>query len=79
MQKQSRREFIRGLVRYLTLGGLVSMTGVLFARRKRRSTNDKCTNSEICRECRSFKNCSLPSALSARQLTEIKHDKTRVP
>ncbi len=58
-QKQSRREFLRGSVRYLTLGGLVFMMGALFARRKESSAEDKCTIPDICRGCPSFKSCGL--------------------
>ena len=65
-QKQSRREFLRGSVRYLTLGGLVFMGG-LFARRKVLSTEEECINLSICRGCSVFKNCGLPLALSAKQ------------
>ncbi|MBM3237783.1 hypothetical protein FJZ31_15955 [Candidatus Poribacteria bacterium] len=69
-EKQSRREFLRGSVRYLTLGGLVFATGALFTRRKVSSTKKKCDNpglpaatiaaqAGICRSCPSFKNCGL--------------------
>jgi len=82
-KKQSRREFLRGSMRYLTLGGLVFMTGALFARRKASSAEEKCINPSlrsraglslrskavlgICRGCSVFKNCGLPPALSARK------------
>ncbi len=56
-QKQSRREFLRGSVRYLALGGLALMTGVLFTKRRTASAEDKCTNRSICRGCPSLKNC----------------------
>lgn len=58
-EKQSRREFIRGSVRYLTLGGLVFTTGALFARRKASSKEKKCDNPGICRSCPSFKSCGI--------------------
>ena len=61
-QKQSRREFLRGSVRYLTLGGLVSMAGGLFVRRN----SGKCVNLEICNGCPVFKKCDLPLAIERR-------------
>ena len=67
-QKQSRREFLRGSVRYLTLGGLVFMTGsLLFARRKASSSEEKCINLSICQGCSVFKRCGLPLALATKQ------------
>ena len=57
-KKQSRRDFIRGSLRYLTLGGLVFMGGALFVRRKKSSTKEKCNNPIICRDCPSLNNCS---------------------
>jgi len=66
-EKQSRREFLRGSMRYLTLGGLVFMGGALFVRKKASSTEGKCINLGICRSCSIFKKCGLPTALSTRQ------------
>lgn len=66
-KEQSRREFLRGSARYLTLGGLALVTGVLFSREKKPSTAEKCINLGICRGCSVFKNCGLPPALSVRQ------------
>ncbi|HIE26723.1 TPA: hypothetical protein EYP66_05515 [Candidatus Poribacteria bacterium] len=66
-QKQSRREFLRGPARYLTLGGLLLMTGTLFAKRKAASPEEKCINLGICGGCSVFKNCGLPPALATRQ------------
>jgi hypothetical protein len=70
-EKQSRRDFLRGSVRYLTLGGLIFMGGALFARQKTSSAEEKCINQginsssflfDICRGCSIFKNCGLPPA-----------------
>ena len=60
--KQSRREFFRGIMRYLTLGGLLGASGVLLARRK----SGECINLEICNGCPIFKRCDLPPALSKK-------------
>jgi hypothetical protein len=69
-QKQNRREFIQGSARYLTLGGLMLMTGALLAKRRAVSTEGQCINLGICRGCSIFKNCGLPPALSTRQNQE---------
>ena len=66
-EKQSRRDFLRGSARYLTLGGLVFIGGALFTRRKTSAADGKCINLGICRGCSIFKSCSLPLALSIRQ------------
>jgi len=66
-EKQSRREFLRGSARYLTLGGLVLVAGALFTRKKTPLTEEKCINLDVCRGCSVFKKCSLPLASSARQ------------
>jgi hypothetical protein len=69
-QKQSRRDFLRDSMCYLTLGGLVFIGGTLFARRKPSPKEKKCDNpglpaamiaaqAGICRSCPSFKNCGL--------------------
>ncbi|MBC8234113.1 hypothetical protein H8E77_31590 [bacterium] len=59
-EKQSRRDFLRDSVRYLTLGGLLIMGGALFARRSSSSKEEKCTNNlGVCRSCPSLKSCDL--------------------
>jgi len=57
-QKQSRREFLRGSARYLTLGGLIFTGGVLFARRKKSSKEERFHNLDICRTCPSLNTCN---------------------
>jgi len=66
-QKQGRRDFLRGSARYLALGGLGLMTGVLFSRRTTPSKVEKCINIGVCRDCSVFKNCGLPLALSMKR------------
>lgn len=58
-QGQNRREFLRGSARYLALGGLVLVTGVLFSRKKTSAIEEKCINLGVCRSCSVFKNCGL--------------------
>jgi len=59
-QKQSRREFIRGIIRYLILGGLGFTTGTLILKR---ASSEKCARLSVCQNCVYFKNCNLPQAL----------------
>ena len=64
-EEQSRREFLRGAARYVTLGGLVFIGSTLFAR-NRSSSPETCINLEICNGCRVFKRCELPPAVSKK-------------
>jgi hypothetical protein len=64
-----RRECIRSLVRYSVLGGLATMTGMLFLRSQQASP-DACINLEICSGCRALNGCALPPAVTYRTVTE---------
>lgn len=71
-EKQSRREFLRGLARYSILGILTSTTGVLIAKRRGWFGDclfpaEKRVSLEICQGCRILDNCDLPEALTARE------------
>ncbi len=66
-QKQSRREFFRGIGRYLLLGGLVSTSGVLAARRKMASAEEKSVDISVCRSCTFLRRCEQSDALLARE------------
>ena len=63
----SRREFLRGGVRYALLAGLAALTVRNVATRSRLA-GQTCTNQGICRGCQSFAGCGLPQALSAKQV-----------
>ena len=67
--EQSRRDFFRSAARYLTLAGLVSMAGFLWARRKS-AAPEACINLEICHGCPAFGGCALPPALARKRTTE---------
>ena len=69
--EQNRRAFLRGVVRYLSLAGLVSMAGLLWARR-RLSSPETCINLEICNGCPAFRGCDLPLALSKKKHDPLK-------
>ena len=64
----NRREFLRSAARYLALGGLVFMGGLLAARRKSAAPQE-CINLEICKGCPAFKGCGLPPALAQKATT----------
>ena len=71
---QSRRGLLGSALRYGTLGLLGAAGGAAFMRRRRLIREGKCTNRGICRGCRSYEKCSLPQALSAKQvLAGAKH------
>ncbi|MGC8744007.1 MAG: hypothetical protein ACP5T0_09025 [Verrucomicrobiia bacterium] len=62
--KDSRRDFLRAIFRYSTLGVLGTLGVVLTARKN--SNNTECINVPSCNECRLFNNCFLPPAMRAR-------------
>lgn len=61
-QPSSRRDFLRGVLRILLLGGLGAGIAALIAR-----PCETCVNAGICRGCAAFDDCGLPQALSAKQ------------
>ena len=71
--EQGRREFLRSVMRCLSLTGLVSISGILWARRMSASP-EECINLEICSGCPAFRECDLPLALEKRNNQQI--DKT---
>ncbi len=66
-EKHSRRDFLKGVGRYLILGGLVSMTGVMVARRKSASAEKESLDISVCQKCIFLRRCEQPSALLARE------------
>lgn len=62
--KDSRREFLRAIFRYSTLGVLGSLGVALTARNN--SNDTECINAPSCNECKLFNNCFLPRATKAR-------------
>ena len=63
----SRREFLRGGVRYALLAGLAAVSAMVAGRRNQRLPGQTCVNQGICRGCGVFEECGLPQALSAKQ------------
>jgi hypothetical protein len=60
----NRREFLRGSARYTALAVLALVTGRLLGRRG----PSRCVNPPGCATCPVFLDCSLPQALSNKQL-----------
>jgi hypothetical protein len=60
--RPERREAIRRLVRYASLGGLALGTGALAARRQIRA----CPGSSVCEGCPALSDCRLPKAEAHR-------------
>lgn len=71
----SRREFLRGTLRYLALAGLASMTGALWAR-SRSAAPTTCISPGICscRGCPVLPGCALTAALAERAAGRSERD-----
>lgn len=67
-----RREFFRGIARFVTLGGIGMGAGIQ-ARRSLKSNRDanRCTNDWICRGCNRVNTCILPQAQSMRLAAKV--------
>jgi len=72
VQEQNRRKLLEAALRYGTLGLLGTAGGTFFAKRRKLVREGKCINDGVCRGCEVFQKCSLPQALSAKEvLTEL--------
>jgi hypothetical protein len=60
----SRREFIRTILRCSTLG-ILGFVGINLTVRKGSSTAE-CINAPVCYDCKLFKSCTLPRARETR-------------
>jgi len=65
--RQSRRDFLTGMLRTLGLAGLAVFAGTILTRRPATGPRETCINKNLCRPCTAFDRCELPAALSARQ------------
>ncbi len=61
---ESRREAVRGLLRWLAAGALALLGGWLALRRR---SGDGCAVRPACRGCSRLEACALPQAESARR------------
>ncbi len=71
---QNRRELLTTVLRYATLGTLGAIGGGVFAKRRRLVQDGICINSGICKGCGILEQCSLPLALSEKQVLTIIDD-----
>ena len=67
-QVQNRRQLLTEALRYTTLGVFAVAGGSVLVKRHRLVREGKCINGGICRDCTVLKRCSLPQALSARDI-----------
>lgn len=67
-QVRNRRQLLTEALRYTTLGVLGAVGGSVLAKRHRLVREGKCINGGICRGCAVLEGCSLPQALSARDI-----------
>jgi hypothetical protein len=63
----TRRDFLRGGVRYALLAGLAAVSATVASRRVNRLPGQTCISQGICSGCPVFTDCGLPPALSAKQ------------
>ena len=67
-QVRNRRRLLAEALRYATLGILGAVGGSVLVKRHRLVREGKCINGGICRGCAVLERCSLPHALSAREI-----------
>jgi len=65
--EQTRREFMRGVLRGAALAGAAVFSAAMLLRKHRAPTEEPCVNNSICRGCGVLESCRLPQALSARR------------
>ena len=67
-EKISRREFFRTCGRIAIASSLTALTIMSLKRKTNKLNNQTCINVGICKSCSAFNKCSLPQALSVKQL-----------
>jgi hypothetical protein len=65
--KQSRRQFLAGALRYTTLSLIGFAAGVTVMKRLKLLRDGKCTNEYLCEVCELYEGCRLPQALSKKK------------
>jgi hypothetical protein len=65
-ETHDRREFLRGIGRWLGLGALAALAGALLVKSRSPRGQANCAD-RLCRGCRAFDVCELPQALAARE------------
>jgi len=64
--EQTRREFMRGVLRGVALAGAAVFSAAMLLRKHGAPTEDSCISNGICRGCAVLEGCRLPQALSAK-------------
>jgi hypothetical protein len=67
-KERNRREFFIDVLRYVTLGMIGVIGGVVFTKRRKLLKDGICINEGVCADCGIFEQCNLPPALSEKQL-----------
>ena len=71
---KDRRQLLRSVLRYATLGLIGISTGAVFKKRQKLHRQGKCINKGLCCNCRVFDTCDRPPALSAKKVMEAKNN-----
>jgi FtsH-binding integral membrane protein len=72
--KQNRRQFLAGALRYMTLSLIGFASGVTVMKRLKLLREGKCTNEYLCEGCEFYEGCRLPQALSKKKAVKEKWD-----
>jgi hypothetical protein len=67
---RKRRDFLESSLRFAAIGLFGSMIFHSVRKNKRFIRENKCINRGICSSCQIFSDCSLPQALSAKNVLE---------
>jgi len=71
-RRTDRREFFRGMLRGIALGGMALGAGALVLRGRGAEPDHTCVNRGVCRGCPRLPGCGLPQALSAREVVSAR-------
>jgi len=69
----NRRQCLRRIGRLISLLGLVTLSAILSLRKPANTNSQTCSYKGLCRNCRSFPDCSLPRALKSKHI--LNHEK----
>ena len=65
---KSRRQLLAAALRYATLGLFGAAGASVISKRRRLAREGKCINDRVCRGCEVLETCSLPQALSEKEV-----------
>ncbi len=69
-ESASRREFLRGGLRYALLAGVGTAVATVVSKRRAALPGQTCASNGLCRGCAVVSDCGLPQALSFKQATK---------